>query len=154
MYLGKNYRRASITEIVRYMAWLAVRNNDYSGCRFHIVTGPRINLAEDLIDRLHNLFINKLGVDCKSVGPILYVNNVIIQAFPSHTVSTMRGYTDLSFIFIDEGAFFITSQQEEVGSVCEGYRAKTNPKIIVVSTPWEPIGFFYDIDNNPNSAFW
>ena len=30
----------------------------------------------------------------------------------------------------------------------------TNPKIIVVSTPWKPIGFFYQIDNNPNSIFY
>jgi hypothetical protein len=43
--------------------------------------------------------------------------------------------------------------QEEVRAVVEGYRAKTNPKIIVVSTPCNPIGFFYDIDEDPNSAF-
>jgi len=51
------------------------------------VTGPRINLTEELIDRIHNLFIAKLSIHC-----------------------------------------------------------------IAVSTPWKPIGFFYDIDNN-SSAF-
>jgi hypothetical protein len=81
----KKSRGLGITEILlRYMAWLAVRNNDYSGCRFHVVTGPRINLAEELIDRIHGLFMNsKSGgeINCKQVGPIIYVNNVIIQAF-------------------------------------------------------------------------
>jgi hypothetical protein len=66
------------------MAWLCVKDDTYNGARFHIVTGPRINLAEELIDRIHGLFMNsKLGIDCKQVGPIIYVNGVVIQAFPS-----------------------------------------------------------------------
>jgi hypothetical protein len=43
---------------------------------------------------------------------------------------------------VDEASFFIPSMQEEVRAVVEGYRAKTNPKIVVVSTPWKPMGFF------------
>jgi hypothetical protein len=35
------------------MSWLATRNNNYSDCRFHIITG--LNLAEELIDRIHNV---------------------------------------------------------------------------------------------------
>ena len=93
------------------------------------------------------------GIDCKTVGPIIYVDNVTIQAFPSHTVSTMRGYTDVKFIFIDEGAFFVTGQQEEVRAVCEGYRAKTNPHIVMVSTPYKPGDIFEQIDRDPNSIF-
>jgi hypothetical protein len=55
----KKARGLGITEILlRYMAYLAVRNNDYFGCRFHIVTGPRIQLAEDLTDRIRLLFQN------------------------------------------------------------------------------------------------
>jgi hypothetical protein len=151
----KKARGVGITEILlRYMSWLAVSNSDYSGCRFHIVTGPRINLAEELIDRIHSLFMNsKLGIDCKTVGPIIYVNNVTIQAFPSHTVSTMRGYTDVKFILIDEGAFFAPGQQEEVRAVCEGYRAKTNPHIVMISTPYKPGDIFEQIDRDPNSIF-
>jgi len=77
----KKARGLGITEILlRYMAWLCVKDNTYNNCRFHIVTGPRINLAEELIDRIHGLFMNKLGIDCKTVGPIIYVNNVTIQA--------------------------------------------------------------------------
>jgi hypothetical protein len=119
----KKARGLGITELLlRYMAYLAVRNNDYNGCRYHIVTGPRINLAENLIDRLHDLFISKVGIDCKQVGPIIYINNVVFQAFPSHTISSSRGYTNVKFIFIDEAAFFPPGQQDEVRAVCEAYR--------------------------------
>jgi hypothetical protein len=152
----KKARGLGITEILlRYMSWLAVRNSNYSGCRFHIVTGPRINLAEELTDRIRLLFQNckARAIEVKQVGPIVYVNNVTIQAFPSHTVSTMRGYTDVKFILIDEGAYFPTGQQEEVRAVCEGYRAKTNPHIVLVSTPYKPGDLFEQIDRDPNSIF-
>jgi len=50
----------------------------------------------------------------------------------------MRGYTDVAFILVD-GDFFILSQQEEEGKmVVEGYRLKTSPKIVMVSTPYRP----------------
>ncbi len=152
----KKARGLGITEILlRYMSWLAVFDSTYHNCRFHIVTGPRINLAEELTDRIRLLFQNcKAGaIEVKQVGPIVYVNNVTIQAFPSHTVSTMRGYTDVKFIFIDEGAFFAPGQQEEVRAVCEGYRAKTNPHIVLVSTPYKPGDLFEHIDRDPNSIF-
>ena len=48
-----------ITEILlRYMSRLAVFNSTYHNCRFHIVTGPRIKLAEELTDRIRLLFQN------------------------------------------------------------------------------------------------
>jgi hypothetical protein len=150
----KKARGLGITELLlRYMAYLAVRTNEYSGCRFHIVTGPRINLAENLIDRLHSLFIDKLDIDCKQVGPIIYINNVVVQAFPSHTISSSRGYTNVKFIFIDEAAFFITSQQSEVRAVCEAYRPKSDPYIVMVSTPYKPGDLFEQIDRDQNSIF-
>jgi hypothetical protein len=65
----------------------------------------------------------------------------------------MRGYTDVKFILIDEGAFFPIGQQEEVRAVCEGYRAKTNPHIVLVSTPYKPGDLFEQIDRDPNSIF-
>ena len=53
----KKSRGLGVTEIVlRYISWLCTRNDDFKGKRIHIVTGPSINLAEDLIDRIHNLF--------------------------------------------------------------------------------------------------
>jgi hypothetical protein len=120
----------------------------------HIITGPRVNLAEELIDRIHNFFINsKLEINCKQAGPIIYVNGVTIEAFPSHTSFSMRGFTDVKFIFADESAFFPPGQQDEVKHTIEGYRIKTDPHIVIVSTPNKPGDYFESIDKDPNSIF-
>jgi hypothetical protein len=37
--------------------------------------------------------------------------------------------------------------QQEVSAVCEGYRAKTNPWIVIVSTPYKPGDIFESIDS-------
>jgi hypothetical protein len=83
----KKARGLGITELLlRYMAYLCVKDDTYNNTRMHIVTGPRIQLAENLIDRLHDLFIqSKSNIDCKQVGPIIYINGTTIQCFPSHT---------------------------------------------------------------------
>jgi hypothetical protein len=75
------------------MSWLAVRNSNYSGKRFHIVTGPRIDLAEELINRIRLLFAESMvnpPIELKTAGPILYLNNTTIEAFPSHHLDAMR----------------------------------------------------------------
>jgi hypothetical protein len=92
----KKARGLGITEILlRYMSWLAVRNSDYTSKRFHIVTGPRIDLAEELINRIRLLFPESKTscppIELKTAGPILYLNNVTIEAFPSHHLDAMRG---------------------------------------------------------------
>jgi hypothetical protein len=139
------------------MSWLAVRNSDYDGKRFHIVTGPRIDLAEELINRIRLLFAESKKtnpiIELKTAGPILYLNNVTIEAFPSHHLDAMRGYTDVAFILVDEGDFFIPSQQEECRMVVEGYRLKTKPKIVMVSTPYRPGGLFQQIELDSDSPY-
>jgi hypothetical protein len=46
-----------ITEFfLRYMAWLCVKDDSLKGAQMCIVTGPRIELAVTLIDRLKRLF--------------------------------------------------------------------------------------------------
>ena len=61
--LIKKARELGITELLlRYIGWLCTKDDTYNNCRFHVVTGPRIQLAEELINRLHNLCIAKLGM--------------------------------------------------------------------------------------------
>ena len=46
-----------ITEfMLRYMAWLCMKNDSLKGSQMCIVTGPRIELAIGLIARLKSLF--------------------------------------------------------------------------------------------------
>jgi late competence protein required for DNA uptake (superfamily II DNA/RNA helicase) len=42
--------------MLRFMAWLCLKDNSLSGSQMCIVTGPRIDLAIALIDRMKRLF--------------------------------------------------------------------------------------------------
>lgn len=48
-----------ITEfVIRYIAWLAVKDDKLKGSQVCIVTGPRIDLAIAIIDRIKELFMS------------------------------------------------------------------------------------------------
>jgi hypothetical protein len=82
----KKARGLGITEfILRWMCYLATFDDRYSGCRFNIICGPRIQIAESYISRIYDLFMRKLQISLAKAGPLITVNNVLIQAFPSHT---------------------------------------------------------------------
>ena len=87
--------------MLRFMTWLCLRNNALSGSQMCIVTGPRIDLAIALIDRMKKLFANSKGLttiafDTKET--VIELNNVKIEAFPSHHLDAMRGLPNVSFI--------------------------------------------------------
>jgi len=48
--------------MLRFMAWLCLRDNTLSGSQMCIVTGPRIDLAIALIDRMKKLFASSKGM--------------------------------------------------------------------------------------------
>src|ERR687888_213567 len=75
-----------ITEfMLRYMAWLCLKDDKLKGTRMCIVTGPRIDLAITLIDRMKRLFTEKgLGMTFDTKETVIELNGVKIEAFPSH----------------------------------------------------------------------
>jgi hypothetical protein len=48
--------------MLRFMAWLCIKDNTLSGSQMCIVTGPRIDLAIALIDRMKKLFASSKGI--------------------------------------------------------------------------------------------
>jgi hypothetical protein len=76
-----------------------------------IITGPRIELAIDLINRIQKLFYDKHKVTFDSKETTVVINNVRIQAIPSHHVSAGRGIPSVSFVFVDECAFIPDGQK-------------------------------------------
>ena len=143
-----------ITEfILRYIAWLCLKDNTLRGSQMCIVTGPRIELAITLIDRIKRLFTEarssqnhaqKTSFDTKET--VIELNGVHIEAYPSHHLDAMRGLTDVTFIYLDEADFFPTGQQQDARDVSERYIAKSNPWIVMVSTPNAPDGLFERIE--------
>jgi hypothetical protein len=115
--------------MLRFMAWLCLKDNSLSGSQMCIVTGPRIDLAIALIDRMKKLFANSNGIaasfDTKET--VIELNGVKIEAFPSHHLDAMRGLPNVSFILLDEADFFPPGQQQDARDVSERYIAKSNP---------------------------
>jgi hypothetical protein len=78
--------------MLRFMAWLCLKDNALAGSQMYIVTGPRIDLSIVLIDRMKKLFASSskgLTVfDIKET--VIELNNVKIEAFPSHYLDAMR----------------------------------------------------------------
>jgi hypothetical protein len=96
-----------------------------------------IELAIALIDRMKAFFKNGLlSFDTKET--VIELNGVKIEAFPSHHLDAMRGLQKVSFILLDEADFFPPGQQQDARDVSERYIAKSNPYIVIVSTPNAP----------------
>ena len=138
-----------ITEfMLRYIAWLCVRDDNLKGSHVCLVTGPRIDLAITLVARIKGLFPTTIRFDTKET--VVQLNGVKIEAFPSHHLDSMRGLPNVSFILLDEADFFPIGQQQDARAVSERYIAKSDPYIVMVSTPNAPEGLFEEIEREPD----
>ncbi|HET7148463.1 MAG TPA: DEAD/DEAH box helicase family protein [Candidatus Nitrosopolaris sp.] len=142
-----------ITEfMLRFMAWLCLKDNMLSASEMCIVTGPRIDLAIGLIDRMKRLFYDRGHVVFDNKETVIELNGVKIEAFPSHHLDAMRGLQNVSFILLDESDFFPPGQQQDARDVSERYIGKSNPYIVFVSTPNAPDGLFERIETEPEDT--
>ena len=117
-----------------------------------IVTGPNIDIAIKLIKRMKGLFEPKLGVTFDSKETVLELNGCTIEAYPSNHIDAYRALDNPKFILIDEGDFFRKGEQEDVRHVSERYIAKSDPYIVMVSTPNGPDGLFEHIEKEPKET--
>jgi len=135
-----------VTEfILRIMLWLCTRDNRYSNSQMCIITGPSIDIATGLIERMKQIF-DRIGIYIQNKETVIEINNVVIKAFPSNHLATYRGLTSPKFIFIDEGDFFKKSDIQEVRDTTERYITKSKPYIVMVSTPDKPDKLFQMIE--------
>ncbi|MFL6315636.1 MAG: hypothetical protein ACJ73C_02710 [Nitrososphaeraceae archaeon] len=113
-----------------------------------IVTGPRIDLAITFIDRMEKMFANRRGIPAAfdNKETVIELNSVKIEALPSHHLDALRGLPNVSFILLDKADFFPPGQQADARDVSERYIAKSNPYIVMVSTPNAPEGLFERIE--------
>src|SRR5829696_5209611 len=124
-----------VTEFfLRFMAWLCLRNNDSRNSQMVIVTGPNQDMAIKLIKRMKGLFAGH-GVYFDSKETVLELNGCSIEAYPSNHLDAYRSLSNPKFILLDEADFFRKSEQEDVRQVTERYIGKSDPYIVMVSTP-------------------
>ena len=76
----------------------------------------------------------------------LELNGCSIEAYPSNHLDAYRALDNPKFILLDEADFFRKSEQEDVRHVSERYIAKSDPLIVMVSTPYAPNGLFQKIE--------
>jgi hypothetical protein len=142
-----------VTEFfLRLMAWLCLRNNDYRNSQMCIVTGPNIDIAIKLIKRMKSLFEPKLGLTFANKETVLELNGCTIEAYPSNHIDAYRALDNPKFILLDEADFFRKGEQEDVRHVSERYIAKSDPYIVLVSTPNGPGGLFERIEKEPEET--
>ncbi len=137
---------------LRLMAWLCTSTDDYKNTQICIVTGPNIDLATKLIKRLKAIFSNKLGIYFTNKETVLELNGCMIEAYPSNHLDSFRSLTNPKFIFLDEADMFRKGEQEDVRHVSERYIGKSDPYIVMVSTPAGPGSLFYKIEAEPEDT--
>jgi hypothetical protein len=141
-----------VTEfMLRYMAWLCLRDNTYRNATMPIVCGPNQDIAIKLIKRIKNMF-EPLGVLFDSKETVVELNGCTIEAYPSNHLDAYRSLENPKFIFLDEADFFRPSDQQDARDVSERYIAKSNPWIVMVSTPNAPEGLFERIEKEPEES--
>jgi hypothetical protein len=142
-----------VTEfMLRITAWLCTKDDHFVNAQICIVTGPNIDIAIKLIKRLKGIFERRLGLVFQNKETVLELNGCTIEAFPSNHLDAYRALDNPKFIFLDEADMFRKSEQEDVRHVSERYIAKSDPYIVMVSTPDRPGGLFYNIENETEDA--
>ena len=118
-----------------------------------MITGPNVDLAQDLILRAKDFLIKK-GLGYVDHGAYeLEVNGARIKCYPSNNIHSARGKPKVSLFFGDEAAFFKLRDDSIVRTVGERYIGKSDSWVIWVSTAGEePSGFFYDIMQEPKEG--
>jgi hypothetical protein len=113
--------------------------------------GPNQDIAIKLIKRMKMLF-QPHGIFFDSKETVLELNGCRIEAYPSNHIDAFRALDNLKFILLDEADFFPKFQQEDVRHVSERYIGKSDPFIVMVSTPNAPMGLFEKIENEPQES--
>ena len=136
-----------ITEfMLLWTLWKCFTDPFFKGKEAIFITGPNVDLAQDLIRRTKRFLYDKdLGYVDKGVYS-LSVNECLIKCYPSNNIASARGRPKVSLFFGDEAAFFQMKDDTVVQTVGERYIGKSDSWVVWVSTAGEePEGFFYTI---------
>ena len=151
----KKSRGIGITELVlRFLAWKIVSSNELEYKKIMIVSGTMLKHANDVKERMQSLFERRFPlIQLESKFTELWIKNTNLICMPSRNVKDLRGYTDVSYLFIDESDYFEKSVNNELLHAITAYEEKSNCTTIMVSTPNAPGGLFETIEKDPNSKY-
>ena len=104
------------------------------------------------MNKIRQLFIPH-GITFDSKQTELTINGCLIKAYPSNHLDAMRSRMDLKVIFSDESDFYEPGERAILRDVIERYIAKSDPWIILVSTPAGPDGLFAQMEAEEHSIY-
>jgi hypothetical protein len=140
--------------ILRFLTWKILLNNDLEHKSIFIVSGTFFSHTSDVKVRMENLFRKKFpSMQLESKFTDLWIKNTNVKIFPSRNVKDLRGYTDVSYLFIDEADYFEPSVTTELEHSITRYEEKSNCTTIMVSTPNAPGGLFQKIELDKDSKY-
>jgi len=146
--------------IIRFILWLSIcYNQQYRGKRWHIITGPRIDIVEDIRVRTERIITGTFPelINSSKQYVLELAGGTVIQAFPSHVaVNTIRGNTEVAGIICDKADYFLNSQQDELRAGVEASRNNSVPPpwIVLISMPRAPGSIFEKIEfHKPDTPY-
>ncbi|MFI5407423.1 MAG: hypothetical protein ACHQ1D_13045, partial [Nitrososphaerales archaeon] len=90
------------TELMnRIMAWMAATSTRFAGKRFAIIAGIRMDISEEIVRRLVELFHNFPFLGIKRSRAKTMINGVFIEAYPAVNLDAMRSFHNLAFVLVD-----------------------------------------------------
>lgn len=142
-----------VTEFtLRYILWKATHSSIWERALVGVITGPRIDLARQSINRMRDMIMYKYPLSDLTQEHFI-INGVTVYAFPSNHLDTFRGQPSVKFVFLDEADFFRKTDQYDVRDTSERYIGKSDIRIVMVSTPNQPGGLMERIQNEEPSIY-
>jgi phage terminase large subunit-like protein len=133
---------------IRFLSWLATRNDDLQGSEIMIITGSRASLSYTIISRIKHLMQEARLED--SAMSYVDINGVHIEGYPADATSG-RGKPNVSAIFVDESSWWQTSETANVMDMVQGYFVKSNPYTLIASSPSQPGDLMDSVFKEPES---
>ena len=152
LYLLKSTGIGASEMFLRLMAWLCTKDDTYRNSQLVVVTGPNCDLSIKLMKRLKAIFEPRLGIVFQDKETVCNLNGCVIESFPSNHMDSFRSLTNPAFLLLDELDFIRKSDQDNVRHVAERYIGKSNPFLVMVSTPNVPGSLFEKIQKEPEET--
>jgi hypothetical protein len=142
-----------ITEwTIRWIAWNCLKDDHWKDTQVDvtgvIITGANQELTNKVVGRIKSLFNHEF----KTKESVVILNGCRIEAFPTNHLSPARGLNP-KIVMLDEADFFPNRYQDEARTVAERYIPKTNPHILLISTPNLPGGLFERMEDETDNGY-
>jgi hypothetical protein len=142
-----------ITEwTIRWIAWNCLKDDVWKDSQVDVsvvvITGANQDLTNKVIGRIKTLF----NYDFKTKESVVILNGCRIEGFPTNHLSPARGLNP-KVVMLDEADFFPSRYQDEARTVAERYIPKTNPHILLISTPNLPGGLFERMEDEEDNGY-